>query len=152
MAAAKPNLIAAVSVGLKNAAMQLEQMTLSLAHEAAPHGGPYSTGAFASGLTSDVSITDAAVVITIESTVDKPKPKWITEGTAAHMIPADDTYFLDNPSELSHSPDPGGFEAMGPVMHPGTQPNAWAEEVLTAVAATADDVINAAIQEALAAQ
>jgi hypothetical protein len=37
-------------------------------------------------------------------------------------------------------------------MHPGTQPNAWAEEVLTAVAATADDVINAAIQEALAAQ
>ena len=57
MAAAKPNLIAAVAVGLKNAAMLLEQMTLSLAHEAAPHGGPFSTGAFAAGLSHPRSIS-----------------------------------------------------------------------------------------------
>jgi hypothetical protein len=152
MAAAKPNLIAAVAIGLKNAAMLLEQTTLSLAHEAAPHGGPYSTGAFAAGLRSDVSVTDAEVVITIESTVDRPEPKWLEEGTAAHMIPAEDTYFLENVEGGSHSPDPSGFNAMGPVMHPGTQPNDWAETVLTEVAAAADDVINTAIQEALAAQ
>jgi hypothetical protein len=152
MAAAKPNLIAAVAVGLKNAAMLLEQMTLSLAHEAAPHGGPFSTGAFAAGLVSDVAISDAEVVITIASTVDKPKPEWVEEGTKPHMIPAEDTYFLDNPSASSHSPDPGGFSAMGPVMHPGTQPNEWADTVLGEVAAVAEDTITAAIQEALAAQ
>ena len=153
MAASKPNLIAAVAVGLKNAAMLLEQMTLSLAHEAAPHGGPYSTGKFASGLISSVSVTDAEVIITIESTVDRPDPKWITEGTAPHMIPASqDTYFLQNPSEGSHSPDPGGFEAMGPVEHPGTKPNDWTTKVLDAVVAEAEEIIGDAIQEALATQ
>jgi hypothetical protein len=37
-------------------------------------------------------------------------------------------------------------------MHPGTQPNEWADTVLGEVAAVAEDTITAAIQEALAAQ
>ena len=102
---------------------------------------PKVTGAFAESMYPTVEITDGEVMINISASTSKPKSIWISNGTMGHEIGAGGN-FLWNPTGENE------FAAMGPVLHPGTQPNQFGMRALAIVrpqllSSLAEDVMSA---------
>lgn len=87
---------------------------------------PRQTGTFAASMYPTVEVIDGQVTIHISASSGKPKAIWIRNGTMAHTI-GDDGRFLWNPTV-----DPE-FAAVGPVLHPGTHRNRFAQRAIQMV-------------------
>jgi hypothetical protein len=127
---------AKLDVAVTAAMKELENILLSSARAEAPR----NTGAFAEGLESRLIGNGFESSIEIYSTVEKPLPIWISEGTAPHEIGA--------PGQFLYNPDED-FAAIGPVLHPGTQPNPFVEDILLTIDTKAQELLLRAIESAI---
>ncbi len=135
------DLVETFETALETAVLSIAELALGEAQMMAPK----ESGAFAKGLHLAIARGVPITVISILSSVPKPKAAWITEGTKAHEI-GGDGQLLSNANNKFAIEDFGPVH--GPVEHPGTKPDPWVARILAVMEIKAQVTVMDALERA----